>query len=226
MTAGRSLQVAAQFYDGRRYLSLPRAITHWHQANEVAAMVPAGGRVLEIGPGSGHTTWMLRKWGYEVTSLDFDPAIVPSVVGDVMRLPFKPAVFDCVLAAEVLEHLPFEEFGRALIELRRVSGSSVIVTLPAPFVGVSALINLPRFSATELYVGAPYAVRHRFDGQHYWELGKLGYGLRRVKRLVRKSGLEIVRSFRPAPSLFCYFFVCTVGAQISGTDRDSVIERP
>jgi hypothetical protein len=115
-----------------------------------------------------------------------------------------------VLAAEVLEHLPFEEFGTALRELRRVSRHSVIVTLPAPFFGVSALWNWPKFEPRGMFIGVPYAVKHRWNGEHYWELGKRGYGVRTVKQRILESGLTIERAFRPAPSLYCYFFVLAV----------------
>jgi hypothetical protein len=206
----RDTQVDAGAHYGRRYLTLIRAITHWHQADEVARATPNAGEVLEIGPGSGHTTWLLRQWGYRVTTLDFDPAVRPGVVGDVTRLPLRDRSFDCVLAAEVLEHIPFDEFGKALGELRRVSRRSVIVTLPAPFVGVSALWNWPKFMPRGMFLGVPYAVRHRWNGEHHWELGKRGYGLRKVKESIRASGLRIERAFRPAPSLYCYFFVLAV----------------
>jgi hypothetical protein len=202
----RSTQLDASTYHRRRYLSLLRTITHWHQANEVAQSTPDAGHVLEIGPGSGHTTWLVRNWGYRVTTLDFDRAVRPDVVGDVVRLPFDNRSFDCVLAAEVLEHIPFDELGRALGELRRVSRNSVIVTLPAPFLGVSALWNLPRREPKGVYLGVPFVIEHRWDGEHYWELGKRGYGIRKVKRTIARSGLRLIKAFRPAPSLYCYFF--------------------
>lgn len=200
-------QVDATVHYRRRYLTLPRAITHWYQASEVADQTPPAGPVLEIGPGSGHTTWLLRSWGYSVTTCDFDPAIRPDVVADVRTLPFADRAFDTALAAEVLEHLPFEHFGTALAELARVAKQTVIVTLPAPFVGIAALLNLPKLRPQTLHVGVPYAVKHRFNGEHYWEVGKAGYGLTKVKKQIEASGLRIVRAFRPAASLYCYFFI-------------------
>lgn len=200
-------QVDATVHYRRGYLTLPRAITHWYQANEVADATPPAGRVLEIGPGSGHTTWLLRNWGYRVTTCDFDPAIGPDVVADVRRLPFADRSFDTVIAAEVLEHLPFDDFGTALQQLARIAERAVVVTLPAPFLGIAALLNLPGLRPRAMHVGVPYAVRHRFNGEHYWELGKAGYGLATVKKQIEASGLRIVRAFRPAASLYCYFFV-------------------
>lgn len=205
MTQNR--QVDATVHYQRRYLTLPRIITHWYQASEVAEETPPGGSVLEIGPGSGHTTWLLRSWGYSVTTLDFEPANRPTVVGTVTDLPFADGSFDTVLAAEVLEHLPFEQFDRCLSELARVARKSVVVSLPAPFVGLAALFNLPRLKPRSLHLGVPYLVKHRFNGEHYWELGKVGFSLGRIKQHIKASGLDLVRAFRPSASLYCYFFV-------------------
>lgn len=205
------VQVDGGSHYKRRYMTLPRMITHWHQANEVAASTRPAGEVLEIGPGSGHTTWLLRQWGFPVTTLDFDAKVKPDVVGDVTHLPLGDKCVDCVLAAEVLEHLPFHRFGDALRELRRVSRGTVIVTLPAPFVGIATLWNWPRFEPRGMFLGVPYAMPHRFNGEHYWELGKWGYSVYRIKKKIRESGLEIRKVFRPAPSLYCCFFVLAAG---------------
>lgn len=202
----RTVQVDVSTYR-RRYLSLPRMITHWHQADAVCEHATAGGRVLEIGPGAGHTSWLLRQWGMQVTTLDFDPQIKPDIVGDVTAIPCADASFDCVLAAEVLEHIPFAEFGKALAELRRVCRGHLVVTLPAPFVGLSALINLSGLDLLGVHLGLPFWMKHRYDGEHHWELGKRGYGIARVRRLIRAQGLKIIKDYRPAPSLYCYFFV-------------------
>ncbi len=205
MQAG--LQVKPNHYRNRSYLNLIRVLTHWYQASTVAECCPNGGRILEIGPGSGHTTWLLGKWGYETVTLDIDPELGPDALGDVRNLPFDRGTFDCVLAAEVLEHIPFADFGRALSELARVTRRYVIITLPAPLVGISLLLNLPKIRPLGLSVGFPYWKRHDFGGEHYWELGKKGYAKWRVRRHIRKTGLRIRREFRPAPSLYCYFFV-------------------
>jgi len=202
-------------------MTLPRMITHWHQANAVCEWTRLGGSVLEIGPGSGHTTWLLRHWGMNVTTLDFDESIRPDIVGDVTRIPCASNSFDCVIAAEVLEHIPFSEFGKALSELKRICSGHVIITLPAPFAGVSALLNFSGLDEKGLFFGLPYWIAHKFDGQHYWELGKRGYSAWRIRRFVRRQGFRIVREFRPAPSLYCYFFVLASSAPLESPDRQT-----
>lgn len=168
---------------------------------------PVGGSVLEIGPGAGHTTWLLRNFGFQTTTLDFDAQLGPDIVGDVTNLPCEDKSYDCVLCAEVLEHIPFAEFGRALKELWRVSRQSVVLTLPAPFVGLSMMLNIAGLPSRGFHLGVPYRVQHQFDGEHYWEIGKRGYSLATVKDVIRDSGFTIHKAFRPVPSLYAYFFV-------------------
>ncbi len=142
-----------------------------------------------------------------VTTLDFDNSVGPDIVGDLTKIPCKGSGFDSVLVAEVLEHIPFVEFESALLELRRITCGYVIITLPAPLVGISALLNFPGLKPKGLSLGLPYMVSHHFNGQHYWELGKRGYSVRRIRKVIRQQGFQIIRDFRPAPSLYCYFFV-------------------
>jgi ubiquinone/menaquinone biosynthesis C-methylase UbiE len=156
-------------------------------------------------------TWLLRKRDYRVTTLDFDPNLHPDICGDVTKSPCEDNAFDCVLAAEVLEHLPFEEFPAAIAELRRVSRKNVVITLPAPLVGISALVNLPGLQPIPLAIGVPYWRRNQYKGgEHYWEMGKRGYSKRKIRHILQEQGLRIVRSFRPGPSLSCHFFVAEV----------------
>ena len=82
--------------------------------------------------------------GIERPTLDTDLRLGPELGGDVSKIPLRTASFDCVLAAEVLEHIPFEIFGLALDELIRVSRRYIIITLPAPLFGDSALISIPQ----------------------------------------------------------------------------------
>lgn len=203
---GRDIQVDASWY-GRRYMDQERIITHWHQAVRTAERCPEGGRVLEVGPGNGHVTWLLRSWGLQVDTLDFDPELKPDIVGDVTCLPLADKAYDCVLAAEVLEHLPWKEFNTALAELRRVCRGHVVLTLPAPFLGLSLMGNMTWVDTIALHLGLPHWKRHRFDGQHYWEVGKRGTERRVVRKAILQAGFQIEHEYRPAPSRYCLFFL-------------------
>lgn len=199
-----AIQVSQDHYLGD-YLNLPRMISYWYQAKAVRDC--GGDRALEIGLGMGLTTWILRRWGLDVSTLDVDPALRPSIVGDLRRMPFADNAYDTILIAEVLEHLPFEQFDEALAELRRVTAKSLIITLPCPLVGFNVGLNLPILDPVFLSLGFRQMSKPRFDGQHYWELDRRGYPKRRIRRHLRDAGFEIVREFRPGLSLYNYFFV-------------------
>ena len=96
--------------------------------------------MLEIGVGNKLVSDYLKKIGLRVTTCDFDISLKPDVVADVSNLPFKESSFDLVLCAQLLEHLPFGKFSKALREIRRVCKKSAIITLP-------------HFSITNLYFG-------------------------------------------------------------------------
>jgi len=201
-------QVAGERHYRRNYMTLLRAITIWHQADKVASCLgDTGGTVLEIGPGAGLSSWFLRSWGYSVFTFDIDASIRPMVVADVRSLPVIDSTFDCVMAAEVLEHLPFDQFQPALREIARVTRRFALVTLPAPFAGIAALFNFPFLRPFGLRAGLPYRVRHKFDGQHYWELGKTGYSLRRVLQEIEACGFSVKESYCPPPSKYSWFFL-------------------
>lgn len=190
---------------GPAYLNLPRMITYWYQA---AAVRRCGGqRVLEVGIGMGLTSFILGKWGYDLETLDLDPALHPTRVGDVRDMPYPDGSFDTILAAEVLEHIPYDDFRTALRELYRVTKSHVIVTLPSPLVGCALGLNVCGLEPRFLWVGTRLWTKPVFDGQHYWELGRRGYSQGRIRDAIRSVGFEITRAYRPGLSLYTYCFV-------------------
>ena len=90
------------------------------------------GDVLDIGAGRDilrqSATGAVRSW----VSLDYDlraPTI--DVQGDAHNLPFPDTNFDCVVCADVLEHLRDPE--RAMEEMRRVLRPKGIAIVSVPF---------------------------------------------------------------------------------------------
>ena len=65
-----------------------------------------------------------------MTTLDIDPALKPDITGSVLSIPLGDKAFDAVGCFEVLEHLPYEEFPKALSEIRRVCSGRAVLSVP------------------------------------------------------------------------------------------------
>src|SRR3989338_11422634 len=94
-----------------------RWMSYWYQIREIFTMNPA--KILEVGVGNRFLYDYLKKAGKDITSVDINSERRPDVVGSVVDLPFDDNSFDAVLCFQVLEHLPFDNFHKALIEMRR-----------------------------------------------------------------------------------------------------------
>ena len=87
---------------------------------------PSGGRLLDVGCGSGWSSCLLREKSFDVCGVDvtigaLEVASGPGLefsVGDAMSLPFVSESFDVVCSYQTLEHIP--DTGRALAEFHRV----------------------------------------------------------------------------------------------------------
>lgn len=184
-------QVASDHYAQHDYLTEDRWASYWHQ---MAAVLALGGRtVLEIGLGNGIVAGGLARLGLVVTTLDIDPDLDPDLVGSVTRIPVTADTFDLVLAAEVLEHIAWEDLPAALMELKRVTRRAVVLSLPNAGYTFACDWKLPLMRRQRWIWRLPrFWQRHAFDGQHYWELGKRGYSRKRFHALLRASGFRIV----------------------------------
>jgi hypothetical protein len=134
----RGVQVPPAHYWSRSYNSKERLCSFWHQVDEVLTL--GGGRVLEVGPGSGLVTDWLRRAGCEVVTLDHDPELHPDVVASVTAIPLGDDEIDVALAGQVLEHLPWDDACRSLAEMARVARVGVVVSLPdaSPFAAIAS----------------------------------------------------------------------------------------
>jgi hypothetical protein len=96
--------------------------------------------LLEVGSGSrgimAYKPGRLRVTACDVAFDDYGSeralrnAPVTRVQASVLDLPFADAAFDVVLALDLLEHVPPADRPRAVAELRRVAGRTLIVGCP------------------------------------------------------------------------------------------------
>jgi SAM-dependent methyltransferase len=140
MSAARAATIAAYQADAGAYASgagsVPQSVVR--DLQEFAALVGAGGRVLEIGSGPGRDARELERQGLVVRRTDITPAFV-----DLMRADgydadvLDPLVddldgpYDGVWANAVLLHMSRDELGVVLGRLRdaTVAGGTLFASL-------------------------------------------------------------------------------------------------
>jgi len=178
------------------YDTKERFISYWHQINEVMSLKPK--KVLEIGIGNGFVTRYLKERGLNVTTLDIVQELEPNVVGSILSIPFTQKAFDAVTCCEVLEHLPYTDFPKALKGIYRVSRKNVILSLPDHTAVYRFNIELPKIKPIKKLIPHPFPrpSPHEYDGVHYWIIGKTGYSLKKIEEDIKRSGFKVIKTYR------------------------------
>lgn len=204
----RKPQVDPEHY-GADYDTRRRFLSYWNQIDQIRRVDPEN--LLEVGIGNGFVGRYLRNEGFSHHSVDFDPRLEPDTVASVTELPFDDGSYDVSCCFETLEHLPWSDLVPALRELARVSRRFVLISLPdvTPYVRVKLGAGFRR-ALVDLALDYPRLLpkKHRFDGQHHWEIGKRDYPLERVRAAIDSAGLTATRTHRDYEDPYHRFFVC------------------
>jgi SAM-dependent methyltransferase len=162
---------------------MPFALGRWSYETPVMSvirrLVPEGGRVLEVGCGSGALASLLSHYGFDVVGLDDDPDIVACAqeIASQLNAPARIAQgsafdlstyydrFDLVYSLGVLEHFDAPVTVKLLEEQARCA-AYVMIVVPSRFTKYSGPITDERI-----------------------------YNRRQVAALVRQAGLKPLSSF-------------------------------
>ncbi len=201
-----SKKIYYEDYDG-----LLRFISYFYQIDLVKKIKPK--KVLEIGVGNKTTSNYLKQRGINITTCDFDEKLKPDFVADIRNLPFKNNSYDLVMACEIIEHIPWKDIPKALSELQRVSKKNVLISIPYSSAGFELILRVPRTHKItkkgffSFFFRIPYFfMKMRFDGYHYWEMGRKNYSIKKIRRTFRKY-FKIIKEVRPALDHYHHFFV-------------------
>lgn len=200
-------QVKTEHYSKQLYDIKERFISYWHQVDEAIKLNTKN--ILEIGPGNGFVSRYLKEKGQNNTTLDIDINLKPDTVGSVTEIPFLDNSFEAVTCYEVLEHIPYNSFIKALKEIYRVATTHVILSLPDVTTVYRFNIELPRINPIKKLINHPFhrPIQHIFDGEHYWEIGKTDFSLKRVELDIKRCGLKIIKTYRVFEFYYHRFFI-------------------
>lgn len=183
-------------YRTLEYDTKGRFCSYWHQIAEVVSLKPAA--ILEIGVGNGLVATYLKERSFSITTVDIDESLSPDCVASASAIAFADNAFDAVLCCQVLEHLPFEGFLGALSEIHRVTRLHAVLSLPDAGRVYRISLQIPKIGRLQGLIPLPWLSPsvHDFGGQHYWEIGKAGYGLPSIVAQIQNVGFEIVTTYR------------------------------
>lgn len=202
-----NLQVEPEHYYKNTYDSKQRFCSYWHQIHEIQILNPK--KVLEIGIGNGFVSKYLKERGLNIVTLDIDERLKPDYIGSVLSIPFRDNSFDVVACYELLEHLPYESVPKAFSEISRVSKQYVILSLPDVTMCYRIYIQIPKLGEIKKLLPLPSIRKpiHKFDGEHFWEIGKAGYPLRKIIKDAQMQGLQLMKTYRVYENPYHRFLV-------------------
>ena len=200
-------QVDKKAYNFQKYCDQNRWASYWYQIDGVLKIKPK--TILEIGAGDKVlANYLKTNTDIHYDCMDIADDLKPDIIGSVDNIPLNNSSYDLICAFEVLEHLPFEKFTKSLSELKRVSGKYVIISLPHWGRHFSIDVRLPYFKRLRWQCKfSLFPIKHEFDGQHYWEIGKSGYPLKRIKKEIESAGFKISGDYIAFNSPYHHFFI-------------------
>ncbi|BBZ43962.1 class I SAM-dependent methyltransferase [Mycobacterium parmense] len=186
--------------------------------------VRASMKVIDVGCGAGRHAFEAYRRGADVIAFDRDAAELRSVetilqamadageapagasakavVGDALKLPYADETFDCVIASEILEHIPQDD--SAIDELVRVLK-----------VGGTLAVSVPRWLPERVcwLLSDEY---HSNEGGHVRI-----YRASRLRDKVRRAGMEFTHAHH-AHALHSPFWWLKCAVGVSNSDHPAV----
>lgn len=155
-------------------------------------------KILEIGAGNEIVKNALIKLTEDYKVMDINPQLKPDILSDIREFHSElKRKFDCVICADVLEHMPFKDLkwnldniynylnptGKALITIPHRETRLILVT---PFSYQKPLIiSLPGLHTPKGYwkIIMDYLKKKiDLDPHHCWEIGRMGIKISDVEK--------------------------------------------
>lgn len=185
------VQVAKEHYNFVDYVDEHRWSSYYCQIAETLRLNAS--KIMVIGKGDDLVVQILKsvRPNLQIETFDFDRELHPDIVGDVRRLSeYVVSQYDAILCCQVLEHLVFDEFEQAVMEISTClqRGSIAVVSLPDSGVNVKVQIKLPKIWINYCKSLCRFWKKDfQFNGEHYWEINSaFKYRCTKIRRILKK----------------------------------------
>lgn len=189
-------QVDKNHYEFLSYVDKGRWNSYYHQVEEVIKSNPES--VLIVGIGDNIVIEVLKKalLNSTIDTIDIDGELNPTYLGSITELSkvLNYKKYDTILCSQVLEHIPFDLLEQCIIELSKSVNKKLILSLPYANFKFGLSIRMPKINIKVASYIDRFYKKHKFDGEHYWELGTKQTKFKMVKSILIKY-FDIEKNF-------------------------------
>ncbi len=159
--------------------------------------------ILEIGPGEGTIKNIFEKYTEKYQTMDLNKNLQPDYVSDV-RVYNKDInnSFDCIIIADVLEHILFNELEKSLKNIFNYLKNEGYALITIPHRASYFLLMTPTYRPKVIRIPTgflnPKSFYRRFikrkiwiDPDHEWEIGDGKHSIKDVEGIIKKAGFKI-----------------------------------
>lgn len=162
---------------------------YWYQINILNTELSKGDSILEIGIGTRFTSNYLKSKGFRVTTIDIDPVKEPDIVANIVDYEFKEN-FDHVLAFEVFEHIPYEDFRKVLQNISHICDKNIFISLPRnEKVWIALNLELPGSKSFNFKISTRR--KKIISKYHHWEVDFKEYTNDLLEETFQESNFEL-----------------------------------
>lgn len=176
---------------------------YWQQQKLMEDHLKPNDKILEIGVGTSFTANYLKSKNYNVTTFDIDDEKNPDIVGNIVEYDWGSEKFSHVLAFEIFEHIPYEEFKRVLSNLHTVT-DCIFLSLPLNKKTVFSLdIKLPKLKKKHF----SFSINKNkiTTKNHFWEVGYKNYTENNIENDFSEIGYQVLK--KQKKDLFIFYIL-------------------
>ena len=162
--------------------------------------------ILEIGAGNEVVKNCLKNFVKDYKVIDINQKLNPDILADLKEFKLElKGKFDCLICAEVLEHMFFEDFQKNLMNIHSYlnHNGKAIITIPhrrtrimivSPLSFQKAkIIELPFWLKSSLKSFYEQVIKRKIwiDPHHRWEIGDGKVKQKDIEDIIQKAGFSI-----------------------------------